>query len=154
MKLLMTAFEPFGIKGLLSGRNITSEILKEIKKDFPKIDMIILPVDKRCSQIIIQKVNECKPDNIILLGEDPNGFTRIEPFAEKEKRIYSKLAINLKHKLRSWGRNIGTYYCNDVYYQALQLNPNSVFIHLNAYEYEDNLELIKKIIEEVDNGKN
>jgi hypothetical protein len=149
MKILITAFKPFGTKGLFTGENVSEEVLKEIKKDFPDIDSVVLPVNKKCTEIVIQKVNECKPDKIILLGEDPHGFTRIEPFAEKEKRIYSRLAIDLKHKFRSWGRDIGSYYCNDVYYQALQLNPKSVFVHLNAYEYSNNLNLIKKIIWEI-----
>jgi LmbE family N-acetylglucosaminyl deacetylase len=59
---------------------------------------------------------------------------RIESMCYKDdKMLYSKFAEEIKNKLKFVYDNIGNYYCNKIYYDALSRVPDTVFIHIPIY---------------------
>lgn len=142
MKILISAFKPFGLRS----KNISEEIIKELKNVDKKI---VISVDNRGIEELRKTILKFKPDAIVCLGEDIMGKTRIEPYAIEKIRIYSPLAALLRKEFNSYAHWIGTYYCNDAYVVALKLNPNSVFIHLNAWNKEKNCKFVQKIIDKI-----
>jgi pyroglutamyl-peptidase len=132
-KILVTGFEPFGVKGALFKRNESKEIALRLKKKYPELEILILPVKDSCVQILVSKIESYKPHIIIGMGQT-DWKLRIESMCYKgDKMLYSKFAEEIKAKLKFVYDNTGNYYCNDVYYEALSRVPNTVFIHIPIY---------------------
>ena len=139
MKILITAFKPFGI-GKLFNRNESEEIALKLLLDY-QADVLILPVDKSCINSLRQKIRKFKPNLIFGLGQADS--LRIESSAFQKKLLHSHLAEKIKQKFKT-EENIGEYYCNDVYAEEMRLCKNSVFVHIPLFcKYEK----IKKIFE-------
>ena len=131
-KILVTGFEPYGMKGLLFNRNESKEIALRLKRKYG-FEILILPVNKSCVEKLVKKIYKYKPDIIICLGQSDGGL-RIESLCYKgESALQSKFAQEIKHKLKFVNDNIGAYFCNDIYYEALNWVPNTVFIHIPIY---------------------
>jgi hypothetical protein len=114
-KILVTGFEPYGLKGNLFKRNESKEIALRLKKKYPSLEILILPVKDSCVQILVSKIESYKPDIIIGMGQS-DWKLRIESMCSKgDKMLYSKFAEEIKAKLKFVYDDIGTYYCNDVY---------------------------------------
>ena len=132
-KILVTGFEPYGMKGLLFNRNESKEIALRLKQKYPYLEILILPVNKLCVEKLVRKIYNYEPNIIICLGQSDGGL-RIESLCYKgESALQSRFAQEIKHKLKFVNDNIGAYFCNDIYYEALSRIPNTVFIHIPIY---------------------
>lgn len=82
MKLLVTAFGPFGGRN----RNASSLALAGLKQRMPRLNTRILPVDSVVAPLrMSQALRELEPDAVILLGEAGNSDTiRLETIAWNE----------------------------------------------------------------------
>ena len=82
MKLLVTAFGPFGGRS----RNASSLALAGLKRRLPWLNMRILPVDSVIAPLRLnQALRDLEPDAVILLGEAGNSSTiRLEAIAWNE----------------------------------------------------------------------
>lgn len=131
-KILVTGFEPYGVKGALFKRNESKEIALKLKEKYG-FEILILPVKDVCKQRLINKLVEYKPEVVICLGQSDWKF-RIESMCHKgDRMLYSKFAEEVKNKLKFVYDNIGNYYCNDIYYESLSRVPNTIFIHVPIY---------------------
>lgn len=160
MKILITAFEPFG--GAVT--NITQDILSALPCNIGKAEVIkqCLPVSFERAPIALREIiTEHNPDMLLLLGQCPVGENiRLERFAinmmdsqradndgycPSEEQIYldAPLAyltpINIKtiaNQLQKEklpvvvSNSAGLYVCNRVYYEALHLKQNALFVHV------------------------
>ena len=160
MRILVTAFEPFGG----SPTNITQDVLSALPRYIGKAEVIkqCLPVSFERAPIALREIiTEHNPDMLLLLGQCPNGENiRLERFAmnmmdsqkadndnycPSEKVIYSnaplayRTPIDIKtitHRLQEEKHPIvvsnsaGLYVCNRVYYEALHLQQNALFVHI------------------------
>lgn len=144
MKILITCFEPFGV-GRLINRNESQVVANKIQAKY-KVEVIVLPVDDSCVEILVNKIKKCKPKIIIGLGQGPE--LRIETKChDKTKELKSEFAESLKNKLNFVNEEIGDWYCNDVYYTSLSRVKNTVFIHVPRYvDFEKVDKIIKEII--------
>lgn len=159
MKILITAFEPFG--GL--PQNVSEEALNKIST---KYDKIVLPVSyNRVKETLINKINGSDYDFVICLGQASSIKTiNVEKFAINYTR---SLIEDNDHELRESGKvleednninitnlniekmvkelktpvpinlsvSAGSYICNSAYYVALRLmNGQALFIHLPLYK--------------------
>lgn len=132
-KVLITCFEPYGVKGLMFRRNESKEIALRLQQKY-RFEIIILPVRAICKQRLINKIYEYKPKIVICLGQSDFGF-RVEGACYREnKMLYSKFAQEIKDGLKGFVKdNIGNWYCNDIYYEALSRVQKTVFIHIPIY---------------------
>lgn len=160
MKLLLTAFEPFGG----NTTNITEQVLERIETigEGCELSKLILPVSYSRAPISLRRaIENVHPDAILLLGQcAASEKNRLERFAinmmdsskndndgishfEQIIYPYSPLALRTTFQLHSMVENIisapipliisnsaGLYVCNCAYYEALYNNPQSVFIHI------------------------
>ena len=160
MRILITAFEPFG--GATT--NITQNILSALPYNIGMAEVIkhCLPVSFVRAPIALKKViTEHNPDMLLLLGQCPDGENiRLERFAinmmdsfkadndgycPSEESIYTdtpiayQTPIDIKtianHQQEQKlpivvSNSAGLYVCNRVYYEALQLQQKAVFIHI------------------------
>ena len=160
MRILITAFEPFGG----SDTNITQDVLSALPCNIGKAEVIkqCLPVSFERAPIALKEaIKEHNPDMLLLLGQCPEGeYIRLERFAmnmmdsqkadndgycPSEKVIYSnaplayRTPINIKtiiHHLQEEklpvvvSNSAGLYVCNRVYYEALHLQQNALFVHI------------------------
>ena len=160
MKLLLTAFEPFG--GAES--NITQSILSLLPDSIADwaIEKVCLPVSfKRAPIVLREAIATYSPDLVIMLGQCPAGENiRLERFAinmmdstkgdndgycPSEEQIYPdaplayRTPINIKtiaNQLQEQqlpvaiSNSAGLYVCNRVYYEALHLQQRATFIHI------------------------
>jgi pyroglutamyl-peptidase len=135
-KILVTCFEPFGMKGLMFNRNESKEIALKLKKKYG-FEILILPVNNLCVQKLVRKLRSYKPTIVICMGQSSGGHGgfRIEGMCTKgDKTLYSEFAQNIKKGLKGFvNDNIGNWYCNDVYYETLSRIPKTVFIHVPIY---------------------
>ena len=151
MKILVTGFKPYGIRGFIFRKNKSEKVALKLKEKY-EFETLILPVDILCVQKLVSKIGEYKPDIIICLGQSSNGF-RIEEMCykktnEKDIILYSKFAGRIKKGLKGFVKNdIGDWYCNDIYYEALNRVPKTVFIHLPMFiKFRHVDEIIKFIL--------
>ena len=160
MKILITAFEPFG--GATT--NITQDVLSALPCNIGKAEVIkqCLPVSFQHAPIALREIiAEHNPDMLLLLGQCPDGENiRLERFAMNmmdsqkadndgyclsEEQIYPdaplayRTPIDIKtitHRLQEEKHPIvvsnseGLYVCNRVYYEALHLQQNALFVHI------------------------
>lgn len=133
MKILITCFEPFGMKGLMFNRNESKEVALRLEKKYG-FEVLILPVNDLCVQKLLRKLRSYKPTMVICLGQSDGGL-RIEGICSKgDKILYSSFAQDIKKGLKGFvNDNIGGWYCNDIYYETLNRIPKTVFIHIPIY---------------------
>ena len=180
MKILITAFEPFG--GATT--NITQDVLSALPRYIGKAEVIkqCLPVSFERAPIALREIiTEHTPDMLLLLGQCPVGENiRLERFAmnmmdaknpdndgytPSEETIYLKAPlayhspINIKtivHHLQEKelpavvSNSAGLYVCNRVYYEALHLKQNALFVHVpKGYDIDIAILLISKLFFDV-----
>ena len=160
MKVLITAFEPFGG----AETNITQSILSLLPDSLADwaIEKVCLPVSfKRAPIVLREAIATYSPDLVIMLGQCPAGENiRLERFAinmmdstkgdndgycPSEEQIYpdAPLAYRTPIDIKTIAHNLqenklpvvvsntaGLYVCNRVYYEALHLQQRATFIHI------------------------
>ena len=160
MRILLTAFEPFGG----AETNITQSILSLLPDSVADwaIEKVCLPVSfKRAPIVLREAITTYSPDLVIMLGQCPAGENiRLERFAinmvdskkgdndgyiPNEETIYANQPLALqtplpiKELLRFCTDNVlpiqvsnsaGLYVCNRVYYEALYLHQQAIFVHI------------------------
>ena len=160
MKLLLTAFEPFGG----AETNITQSILSLLPTSLADwaIEKVCLPVSfKRAPIVLREAIATFSPDLVIMLGQCPAGENiRLERFAinmmdsskgdndgyiPNEESIYNLQPLALQTPLSVKALAIscaeielpvvvsnsaGLYVCNRVYYEALHLQQRAIFVHV------------------------
>ena len=176
MRILITAFEPFGG----AETNITQSILSLLPDSFADwaVEKVCLPVSFKRAPIALREIiTEHNPDMLLLLGQCPVGENiRLERFAmnmmdaknpdndgytPSEETIYLKAPlayhspINIKtivHHLQEKelpavvSNSAGLYVCNRVYYEALHLKQNALFVHVpKGYDVDIAILLISKL---------
>ena len=159
MRILLTAFEPFG--GAES--NITQSVLSLLPDSFADwaVEKVCLPVSfKRAPIMLREAIATFSPDFVIMLGQCPAGENiRLERFAinmmdsakgdndgyiPNEETIYAHqpLALQTPLPIKELERfctddvqpvqvsnSAGLYVCNRVYYEALYLHQRVFFVH-------------------------
>jgi len=162
MRILLTAFEPFG--GNVS--NITQEAIKELPEQIGEhlLYKLVLPVSFRRAPVILRKaIEQQRPNFVLMLGQCGEGEKiRLERYAHNmmdsklgdndhycptEEIIYSDAPpalmvtvtmplgnlveecqqINLPVTIST---SAGLYVCNRVYFEALYLRQQALFIHV------------------------
>ena len=160
MKILITAFEPFG--GATT--NITQDVLSALPRYIGKAEVIkqCLPVSFERAPIALREIiTEHNPDMLLLLGQCPDGENiRLERFAinmmdstkgdndgyiPNEETIYANQPLALQTPLPikelllfctddvlpvKISNSAGLYVCNRVYYEALHMQQNALFVHI------------------------
>ena len=160
MRILVTAFEPFGG----SPTNITQDVLTALPCNMGKAEILkqCLPVSFQRAPIMLREaIATYSPDLVIMLGQCPAGENiRLERFAinmmdstkgdndgyiPSEETIYANqpLALQTPLPIRELERfctdnvqpvqvsnSAGLYVCNRVYYEALYLHQQAIFMHV------------------------
>ena len=160
MRVLVTAFEPFG--GAES--NITQSVLSLLPDSIADwaIEKVCLPVSfKRAPIVLREAIATFSPDLVIMMGQCPAGENiRLERFAinmmdsskadndgyiPNEETIYADQPLALQTPLFVKALAIscaktglpvvvsnsaGLYVCNRVYYEALYLHQQAIFMHV------------------------
>lgn len=160
MRILVTAFEPFGG----SPTNITHDVLTALPCNMGKAEILkqCLPVSFQRAPIMLREaIATYSPDLIIMLGQCPAGENiRLERFAinmmdstkgdndgyiPSEETIYAdqtlalQTSLPIKELVRLCTDNVqpvqvsnsaGLYVCNRVYYEALYLHQQAIFMHV------------------------
>ena len=160
MRVLVTAFEPFGG----AETNITQSVLSLLPDSFADwaIEKVCLPVSfKRAPIMLREAIATYSPDLVIMLGQCPAGENiRLERFAinmmdstkgdndgyiPNEETIYANQPIALQTPLLikelerfrtdhvqpvQVSNSAGLYVCNRVYYEALYLHQQAIFMHV------------------------
>lgn len=160
MRVLVTAFEPFGG----AETNITQSVLFLLPDSFADwaIEKVCLPVSfKRAPIALREAIATYSPDLVIMLGQCPAGENiRLERFAinmmdntksdndgyiPNEETIYAHQPLALQTPLSVKAlamscaetglpvvvsNSAGLYVCNRVYYEALHLQQRAIFVHM------------------------
>ena len=160
MRVLVTAFEPFGG----AETNITQSVLSLLPDSIADwaIEKVCLPVSfKRAPIVLREAIATYSPDLVIMLGQCSTGENvRLERFAinmmdsskadndgyiPNEETIYANqpLALQTPLPIRELERfcadnvqpvqvsnSAGLYVCNRVYYEALHLRQRAIFVHI------------------------
>ena len=160
MRVLVTAFEPFGG----AETNITQSVLSLLPNSIADwaIEKVCLPVSfKRAPIVLREAIATYSPDLVIMLGQCPAGENiRLERFAinmmdstkadndgyiPNEETIYNLQPLALQTPLSVKALAIscaetelpvvvsnsaGLYVCNRVYYEALYLHQRAIFVHV------------------------
>ena len=160
MRVLVTAFEPFG----RAETNITQSILSLLPDSVADwaVEKVCLPVSfKRAPIVLREAIATYSPDLVIMLGQCPAGENiRLERFAinmmdsskadndgyiPNEETIYADQPLALQTPLSVKALAIscaeielpvvvsnsaGLYVCNRVYYEALYLHQRAIFVHV------------------------
>ena len=160
MRILITAFEPFGGAETNISKSILS-LLPDSIADWA-IEKVCLPVSfKRAPIVLREAIATYSPDLVIMLGQCPAGENiRLERFAinmmdsskadndgyiPNEETIYADqpLALQASLPIKELERfctdhvqpvqvsnSAGLYVCNRVYYEALYLHQQAIFMHV------------------------
>ncbi len=158
--LLVTAFEPFGpIRGNVPGLkgNRSQDLLSMLQRKHQgeaTWDFRVLPVDQDAgSQLQAILAGDRQPGGILLMGEDLLANVRLEVLAldpehqlgpirlPGAKRLESPFAHDVESEMAALGvsvkSGIGTYFCNRLYWIALQWATRSarpvVFLHVGPF---------------------
>ena len=178
MRVLVTAFEPFGG----AETNITQSILSLLPDSIADwaIEKVCLPVSfKRAPIVLREAIATYSPDLVIMLGQCPAGENiRLERFAinmmdstkgdndgyiPNEETIYPYQPLALQTSLPikelvgfctdnvqpiQVSNSAGLYVCNRVYYEALYLQQNALFVHIpKNFDIKTAITIIKNIIQ-------
>lgn len=155
MRILVTAFEPFGG----NDTNISQKVLDAIPTDVAKL---LLPVSfRRAPEVLNEAIKQFQPDVIISMGQAPEGGKiRLERLAINmmdsvkgdndgdipdeeiicpEAPLVLKTALSVKQLCADCinaglstivSNSAGLYVCNRIYFEALRHSPNSLFVHI------------------------
>ena len=160
MRVLVTAFEPFGG----STTNITQQIISALPSPVGNVEIVsrCLPVSfHRAPVVLLQAVEELQPDRVLLLGQCPAGENiRLERFAinmmdsskpdnddynpqevviDANAPLAFRTALDIKHMANicqeqglavAISNSAGLYVCNRVYYEALHAQQKALFVHI------------------------
>ena len=160
MRILVTAFEPFGG----SPTNITQDVLTALPCNMGKAEILkqCLPVSFQRAPIMLREaIATYSSDLVIMLGQCPAGENiRLERFAinmmdstkgdndgyiPSEETIYANQPLALQTPLPikeleqfctdhvqpvQVSNSAGLYVCNRVYYEALYLHQQAIFMHV------------------------
>ena len=176
MRILLTAFEPFGG----AETNITQSVLSLLPDSIADwaIEKVCLPVSfKRAPIVLREAITTASPNLVIMLGQCPAGDNiRLERFAmmdstkgdndgyiPNEETIYAHqpLALQTPLPIKELERfctdhvqpvqvsnSAGLYVCNRVYYEALHLQQNALFVHIpQNFDIKTAITVIKNIIQ-------
>ena len=177
MRILVTAFEPFGG----SPTNITQDVLTALPCNMGKAEILkqCLPVSFQRAPIMLREaIATYSPDLVIMLGQCPAGENiRLERFAinmmdstkgdndgyiPSEETICANqpLALQTPLPIRELERfcadnvqpvqvsnSAGLYVCNRVYYEALHMQQNALFVHIpKNFDIKTAITIIENII--------
>ena len=151
MRILVTAFEPFGG----SDTNISQRVLDAIQADVAKL---LLPVSfRRAPEVLNEAIEQFQPDVIIAMGQaaegdkirlerlainmmDSNdGYLPAEELICPEAPLALKTALPVKQLCADCinaglptkvSNSAGLYVCNCIYFEALRYTTNSLFVHI------------------------
>lgn len=155
MRILVTAFEPFGG----SDTNISQRVLDAIQADVAKL---LLPVSfRRAPEVLNEAIEQFQPDVIISMGQaaegdkirlerlainmmdsakgDNDGYIPDEEIICSEAPLALKTALPVKPLCADCinaglptivSNSAGLYVCNRIYFEALRHSPNSLFVHI------------------------
>lgn len=155
MRILVTAFEPFGGAKTNISRTVMEGIRNEVEK-------VLLPVSFRNAPLVLQQaIRDFHPDILLMLGQcGDEEKIRLERFAvnmmdsangdnntysPKEETIYrdAPLAYRTPFSVRTLTETLakdelpvrasnsaGLYVCNRVYFEALHLGQKALFVHI------------------------
>lgn len=152
-KILLTAFEPFGITGkYLRGKNSSAEIMDGIESKYPnQYDRLILPVSDQAEIALQNHIKNNAPSGVVCMGEHLMllpGTVRVEPFAHDHPvtawphlKMMTKPIVPSKFVQECFpeqnASSIQRYFCNRVYLAALQLSERGghfpvAFLHVSV----------------------
>ncbi len=143
--ILITGFEPFGIMGNLLNINPSKIVGTRLSKEF-KTDLLIMKVNNSCLRDLKNKLKK-RYNFVFMLGQgdefriETKTNSQTSNFAKKIKSKMSLLTLD----------NIGDFYCEKSYNQALKINKKTIFIHLSSINY--NYSKVKNIFMECLNGR-
>ena len=179
MRILVTAFEPFGGAEM----NISQAVLGEIRAEVTKA---ILPVSFRNAPIVLQQaIRDEHPDVILMLGQcKEESQMRLERFAvnlmdsakgdndgyyPQEETIYPDAptayktpffvralveALTAQDLSVRASNSAGLYVCNRVYYEALHLGQKALFVHIpKTMDVAEAIQTIEQLIYIISNEK-
>ena len=168
MRILVTAFEPFGG----SDTNISQRVLDAIQADVAKL---LLPVSfRRAPEVLNEAIGLLQPNVIIAMGQaaegdkirlerlainfmdsakgDNDGYFPDEEIICSEAPLALKTALPVKQLCADCvnaglptmvSNSAGLYVCNRIYFEALRRTPNSLFVHIPK---NMDLEIAKQVI--------
>lgn len=155
MRILVTAFEPYGGNNI----NISQKVLDAIQADVTKL---LLPVNfRRAPEVLNEAIDQFLPDVIISMGQaaegdkirlehlainmmdsakgDNDGYMPNEELICPEAPLALKTALPVKPLCADCvnaglptmvSNSAGLYVCNRIYFEALRRTPNSLFVHI------------------------
>lgn len=155
MRILVTAFEPFGG----NDTNISQRVLDAIQADVAKL---LLPVSfRRAPEVLNEAIEQFQPDVIIAMGQaaegdkirlerlainmmdsakgDNDGYFPDEEIICNETPLALKTALPVKQLCADCinaglptmvSNSAGLYVCNRIYFEALRHTTNSLFVHI------------------------
>ena len=155
VRILVTAFEPFGG----SDTNISQRVLDAILADVAKL---LLPVSfRRAPEVLNEAIEQFQPDVIIAMGQaaegdkirlerlainmmdsakgDNDGYIPNEELICPEAPLALKTALPVKPLCADCinaglptmvSNSAGLYVCNRIYFEALRHTTNSLFVHI------------------------
>lgn len=170
-KILITAFEPFGLIGkFVRGENTSQKILEGLRAAHPDRFLFkTLPVSQDAVTQLHDLLEKERPSGILAMGEhlfvSPKEV-KIEPYAlNTPASPFPDLTIHFKDKVSSafvnqlglgeTGSSIGNYYCNQIYLEGLnwaQQNGNVpvAFIHTPVLgDHQRHGDQVLKILEKM-----
>lgn len=168
MRILVTAFEPYGT----NDTNISQKVLDAIQADVTKL---LLPVSfRRAPEVLNEAIDQFQPDVIISMGQaaegdkirlehlainmmdsakgDNDGYMPNEELICPEAPLALKIALPVKPLCADCvnaglptmvSNSAGLYVCNRIYFEALRRTPNSLFVHIPK---NMDLEIAKQVI--------
>ena len=168
MRILVTAFEPFGG----NDTNISQKVLDAIPTDVAKL---LLPVSfRRAPGVLNEAIKQFQPDVIISMGQaaegdkirlerlainlmdsvkgDNDGDIPDEEIICPEAPLALKTALSVKQLCADCinaglptmvSNSAGLYVCNRIYFEALRRTPDSLFVHIQK---NIDLEIAKQVI--------
>ena len=155
MRILVTAFEPYGT----NDTNISQKVLDAIQADVTKL---LLPVSfRRAPEVLNEAIDQFQPDVIISMGQaaegdkirlehlainmmdsakgDNDGYMPNEELICPEAPLALKTALPVKQLCADCinaglptmvSNSAGLYVCNRIYFEALRRTLNSLFVHI------------------------
>lgn len=155
MRILVTAFEPFGG----NDTNISQKVLDAIQADVAKL---LLPVSfRRAPEVLNEAIDQFQPDVIIAMGQaaegdkirlerlainmmdsakgDNDGYLPAEELICPEAPLALKTSLPVKQICADCinagfptkvSNSAGLYVCNRIYFEALRHTTNSLFVHI------------------------
>lgn len=155
MRILVTAFEPYGG----NDTNISQKVLDAIQADVAKL---LLPVSfRRAPEVLNEAINQFQPGVIIAMGQategdkirlerlainmmdsakgDNDGYIPDEEIICPEAPLALKTTLPVKPLCADCinaglptivSSSAGLYVCNRIYFEALRHTTNSLFVHI------------------------